>query len=364
MKPAVSHDPISAPAIERDDAFDFGSEEYARLHASSNATAFQHPLWLASFYRHLAGPRGATKVVVTGRDRASGELLFVLPLISRRKSGIVLLEGCDLGVSDYSAPVVARHFRTGGELAAAILPVLPPHDLMRIRPVREEHVAAWRFFLGGETEKLDFSAHAAALGADFGKWRREAWEPSMRSMLDRKKKRFLKLDGAAVRRIDDPAAVAAAIRSLAAMRAGRFEGDMIQDGHVADFYAEVAAAGATAGLARTYAICAGGETIGHAFGLTHAGRFAYLLIGCDYDGHGRHSPGLLLYDAMIEDWMAAGGRVFDFTIGDEPFKKQFGTEPTAIFAITARPTWLGRLASAGQAARGHLRRLREGKSGE
>ena len=29
---------------------------------------------------------------------------------------------------------------------------------------------------------------------------------------------------------------------------------------------------------------------------------------------------------MIEDWMRRGGTHFDFTIGDEPFKKQFGTQ--------------------------------------
>ncbi|MBN4669075.1 cellulose biosynthesis protein CelD, partial [Pandoraea nosoerga] len=37
-----------------DDAFDFLSEEYATLFEGSDATAFQHPLWLDSLYRKLA----------------------------------------------------------------------------------------------------------------------------------------------------------------------------------------------------------------------------------------------------------------------------------------------------------------------
>ena len=70
------------------------------------------------------------------------------------------------------------------------------------------------------------------------------------------------------------------------------------------------------------------------------------------------SAGLVLYDLMMEDWLARGGRIFDFTIGDEDFKADFGTAPTPMFILTGTPTVLGRAARLVFAIREKLRRLR------
>lgn len=355
----VAHFQQTAPVIALEPDFDFLSDEYARLYAASDATAFQHPLWLDSFYRRLAEHRSAEKIVVTGRDTAAHGLVFVLPMIRRRHTGVTLLESCDLGVSDYAAPVVAPTMPNRVTLAPALRAALPAYDILRIRPVRAEHVAAWQALLGGQARKLDFSAHAAELQGDFAAWRETAIDGGFRRMLDRKKQRFFKQGGAQARHLSDPAEIRAAIGHLARLRSGRFDGDLIQAIEVERFYAEVAVAGAITGFARTYEIAIGAAKIGYAFGIAAAGRFNYLLIGCDYGIHGRHSPGLLLYDRMIEDWIANHGKIYDFTIGDEPFKKQFGTVETPIWMVTENATWRGRLGAAALAARERLRRLRD-----
>ncbi|WP_309085819.1 GNAT family N-acetyltransferase [Chelativorans sp.] len=343
-------------AVALEDRFDFGSREYLELFASSSATAFQHPLWLQSLFEKLAPERGAEKIVVTARDPASNRLILVLPLVRRRKRGIVLLEASDLGVSDYAAPVAAPGLMLGPELQMAIRSTLPSHDLLRIRPIRAEHLPAWQACLGGDASRLDFSAHAAPLGGDVALWRDEKLSPGFRRRLDRKKKRFLKQPEASVRLLTEAGEIRSAISGIARLRAGRFNPDMIQNGYVEDFYADIAERGQQAGFARTYAISVGGETIGYAFGIAHAGCFNYLLIGCDYERHGRHSPGLILYDFMIEDWISEGGSLFDFTIGDESFKMEFGTEATAMYELSRRQTWRGRIAAAAFAFRERLRR--------
>ncbi len=73
-------------------------------------------------------------------------------------------------------------------------------------------------------------------------------------------------------------------------------------------------------------------------------RFTICLIGADYDNYGRHSPGLQAYDWLIEDWRARGGTSFDFTIGDEPFKAQFGADPTPMKALLGAASLKGKLA--------------------
>jgi hypothetical protein len=57
--------------------FDFLGAEYGRLFESSDATAFQHPLWLDGLYRNLAPPLGAEPLVITLRDGATGRLAAV-----------------------------------------------------------------------------------------------------------------------------------------------------------------------------------------------------------------------------------------------------------------------------------------------
>jgi CelD/BcsL family acetyltransferase involved in cellulose biosynthesis len=341
--------------------FDLVAGEYAQLYHRSGATPFQHPLWLDRFYALLAPYREAEPLVVTVRDADNDELRLVLPLIRRQKTAVTLLETTDLGVSDYAVPVVEDGWTIPADLPDRVRAVLPPHDLLRIRPVRAETVDTWRACLGGEVEALDFSAHEVALSADFGAWRKQTLKPDFARYLDRRKKRFLKESGAGLSLLTEREDITRAIAKLRERRAGRFEGDPIQEAAVAGFYTAVAVEGAATGLARTYALTLGDEEIGHVFGITGKGRFHYLLIGCDYERHGRHSPGLIAYDLIIEDWIQAGGCVFDFTIGDERFKRDFGTRATAMFMLRAAPTWRGRLARAAWNTREQLRRLQRGR---
>ncbi|EAU43122.1 hypothetical protein FP2506_09771 [Fulvimarina pelagi HTCC2506] len=334
--------------------FDFSSSDYAALFSASNATAFQHPLWLTEFYGKLAPARDASPVVVTGRDE-SGRLVFLIPMILRRIRGFRLLEAHDLGVSDYCAPVI----RADARLALAAQPhltrnvahALPAHDLLRIRNCRAETVEDWRLFFTDPFHDHDFAAHAAELGTDYDSWRAAALPDTFRKQLDRKKRRFFKAGKVTIERLAEPAAIRQAIAAIASLRAGRFEGDMIQWPAVAEFYAAVAVAGSTDGVARTYRMSLDGEPVAYVFGLCHAGRFNYLLIGGDYERFGRHSPGLVFYDELIREWIAEGGAVFDFTIGDEAFKADFGTTPTRMMTLETPRSGLGRLALAARGAR-------------
>lgn len=87
----------------------------------------------------------------------------------------------------------------------------------------------------------------------------------------------------------------------------------------------------------------------------HGDRFCYLVLACDYEAYARYSPGILVLDMAMADWAAAGGRVFDFTIGDEPFKRDFHCTRMPLFKFERtsekrKLTMPGRLASAGNQA--------------
>jgi CelD/BcsL family acetyltransferase involved in cellulose biosynthesis len=346
--------------------FDFRSAEFADLVGRSDATAFQHPYWLSALHRIWAPARGAEPVTVVGRGD-DGSLRFVLPLLFRRHSGIALIETTDLGVSDYAAPLADRawlgRLHGDGALAKAVARVLPHHDLLRIRPVRPEHLRLWTAFLGGEVRTLDFGAHAVGVQGSIESWRELALSDSFARMLARKHKRFFRAPTARFYVLHEPGRIAEAIQLMARWRTGRFDGDIIQNPAALAFYTAVAVEGASAGFAQTYALEADGEVVGLTFAIGAGGRLNYLLIGCDYARFGRHSPGLLLYEGMIADWIAKGGEVFDFTIGDEAFKTDFGTARTAMSEITRAASWRGAIALAAFRLRERWRARRQNDPG-
>ena len=84
--------------------------------------------------------------------------------------------------------------------------------------------------------------------------------------------------------------------------------------------------GAREGFARTECLLLSGEPIGVQFGLIQRDIYSQLLIGADIERHQRLSPGLLAVDASVRAAIEAGERVYDFTIGDHPYKQQFGAQ--------------------------------------
>jgi CelD/BcsL family acetyltransferase involved in cellulose biosynthesis len=125
-----------------------------------------------------------------------------------------------------------------------------------------------------------------------------------------------------------------AIATARAFRIGRFPGDPLQIDPSAAFYADVAAS--SSGFSRTFCLVSGGCVAAVMFGLIHKKRFHYIILACDYVGYAKYSPGLLIMDRAIQAWAAEGGEIFDFTIGDEPFKSKFGCKRTPMYSITSR----------------------------
>jgi hypothetical protein len=143
-------------------SFDFGSAEYRKLLAASNATAFQHPDWLGPFYDILVPAHGVEPYIVVGHD--AGELQLVLPLV---RSGAAI-QYAFLDVTDYACPVMRpgatqAHSALSAELLSAV-----GGGPLTISPVHKEHVVDWQMLLGLEPSLLPFNAHALPVAVSAG----------------------------------------------------------------------------------------------------------------------------------------------------------------------------------------------------
>ncbi|MDD9909271.1 MAG: hypothetical protein OXR62_06220 [Ahrensia sp.] len=187
--------------------YDFLSEDYAKLFAQSGATAFQHPIWLDVFYRRLPQQRGAQPVIVTVHE--GDELLGVVPLIRRNRLGIVMIEPHNLGVTDYAAPVLSPHLLRKPTVESALpelmAQALGRHDLVRILPVRPEHMEDWTLLFPGDPVPVDFSAHAVGLSEPMDRWRETHVDRKLSSQYRRKAKRWCNQHEVDIRRLTDAA---------------------------------------------------------------------------------------------------------------------------------------------------------------
>lgn len=91
-----------------------------------------------------------------------------------------------------------------------------------------------------------------------------------------------------------------------------------------DFYRELAFEGGGAGWVRFTVVEWEGVTLAYHFGFHYAGRWLWYKPSFAIEA-ARRSPGEVLLGSLIERAVEEGAEVFDFGIGDEPFKGRFAT---------------------------------------
>lgn len=309
--------------------FDFGSAEYRRFFERFGLTPFQHPDWLVPFYRRLPGPAGQTPLVIVGRQAGTGELRFVVPLLLDESGSDRRVTFAFLGVTDYACPVVDPAALPGLSLPAILQAVVGPQRL-DISPIHNDHTDLWAALCGVVPEPLSFGSHAVPVASPEGEWRHLHHGAHQLAGLRRKARRLAERGPLRLERVSGETAREAMGRARQ-FRAGRFSDDPLQVDASAAFYADVAASEDC--LVQTFQLVSGDDVAAVMFGLVHQRRFHYLVLACDYAVFARYSPGLLIMDMAIADWIEQGGEVFDFTIGDERFKAAFGCRRTPMHAI-------------------------------
>jgi len=326
-------------AIEQ--AFDFLSPEYAELFDSSAATAFQHPLWLDGLYARLASHAGAKPLVVVVRRRATGALAMVLPLLRIRRGPVRTVEFADLRVSDYLAPVCSPEvFSSLLEDEAAcdeIRRLVRPFDLLRMTKLPDGRLPIESLLGAPRRVSMDTNAYATVLVAPFEQWRASTLDRSYQKELAKKHRQLQKKGALSFSCCDDSASILEAMDAMKQFRGPRFQaqgdGDLLQRPEYYDFYSGIALSG-LGSLVRLYAMKMDGNVIAAVLGLCHCGSFLIIMSAFDIEGYKSQSLGSLMFEQVARDCIERGDQMLDFTIGDEPYKKLFGGQPSPMWMVT------------------------------
>jgi CelD/BcsL family acetyltransferase involved in cellulose biosynthesis len=334
--------------------------EWRAFERHADCLVFQTFDWLAKLQEHIGAPKGTVPAIVCGRG-PQGELLFILPLAIERRGPLRCLTFFGSELCDYNAPLLAPEF--GRRVDAArfraiwrdVVALLNADARFHFDwidlPKMPDAVGAQRNpFVDLDVAVHPSGAYVASLGSDW-----ETYYTAKRSSATRKKERkqLKQLAEHGEIRFVDPsgrADIERTVDTLIAQKSRAFGRMGIEDlfnraGYRA-FYRDIATdpkLGTTIHVSRL--------DVGTTPAATNMGlrfRDSYYLVLSSYDDGeiSRFGPGRAHLQELMRSAIAKGFRRFDFTVGDEPYKRDWSDIELKLYDYLAANTPRGRLAVA------------------
>ncbi|MCT8991246.1 GNAT family N-acetyltransferase [Chelativorans sp. SCAU2101] len=336
---------------------------WRRLEAEGYCTPFQTYDWASCWYE-TAVAHGLAEPVIAVFSREGGDPAWILPLCLYRKKGLRVISFADLGVTDYAAPVIARDAPRGRReiegMIRALLGALPSCDLVHFQKLPAEIEGVSNPLLVRRHWRFPANCYGIRLSGPWQEQAEKIMQRRLRSTIRKQKRRIAGKGTVSISEVDRPEALRPALDTLMSMRRTRFEAigraDMPAAWH--EFYYRLATCPKrTLGVSVTTLEVAG-EPVATCFGLKRRGAYLAILPSFAMGEWETFRPGMLLFDAMLERHAeeTAGEGYFDFTIGDEPYKKRFGGDCLPLYEWMVPRSAIGAAAFLAWRAKGVLRR--------
>ncbi len=337
--PADRHPAVAASAdidiaIVNDLAAVAGDWRAFEKHA--DRTVFQSFDWVAKWQRHV-GAAGTAPAIVVGRER-NGDILFIFPLAIERGRLVRRLTWLASSICDYNGPLLAHNFTT--RIGRDGFPALWRRILRRLRAeagLRFDFVdlAKMPEATGGQPNPFltlpvrvnPSSAYVATLGDSW-----ENWYAARRSGPTRKKERkqlkqlgdhgavaFVDVTGTEALRDTMATLVAQKLQAFARMGVR----NQLQQAAYHAFYQDLVTDPATRELAHVSRLDVGDVPAATGLGLRYGGTYSLVLSSYQDGELARLGPGRAHLNELLRHAIEKGFGHFDFTIGDEPYKRDY-----------------------------------------
>jgi CelD/BcsL family acetyltransferase involved in cellulose biosynthesis len=334
--------------------------QWRAFEQTAASTAFQAFDWLAKWQRHIGSRRGTRPAVVLGSN-ADGDLLFILPLAIERRRLVRELRWLGGDLCDYNAPILGERFhaRLGAEGFAplwgdilALLRTSPRFrfDLIDLQQMPETVGRQVNPFVDLKVTLHPSGAHIATLADDW-----EKFYAAKRSSATRKRERG-KLKQMAERGAIGFADAHDGIDALHVMdvlmtQKGRaltrmgVENFLVRPGY-REFFLDLATDPALRSLVHVGRMTVGSTIAATSFGLIHRDSYCLMLSSYDDGELARFGPGRAHLHELMRRAIGRGLAYFDFTVGDESYKREWSDVELRLYDHTAAATMLGLPAAA------------------
>lgn len=300
-------------------------------------TAFQSFDWLATWQRQIGALRGTVPAIVIGRELES-ETLFFLPFAIETAGPIRRLTWLGSQQCDYNAPALASHFSARVSAERFFLVWREVTDLLRSAPRSSFDLVDLQKMPGcvGEQRNpfLDLPVHLHPSGAYIATLGRD-WEEfyaAKRSAPTRKRERrqlrqlaqYGTLTYVDVEGLDERVRTLTTLfeqKSRAFARMG--VDDLFLKPGRREFFLSLASDPTMEGLIYVSRLDVGEQIAAAGVGLKFRDGY-YLILSSYADGElARFGPGRAHLHELLRRATERGCRFFDFTVGDEPYKRDW-----------------------------------------
>ena len=317
------------------EVFDGADEALAALDSVQGglvSTGFQSLNWLTVLYEDLAPAKRAMPRLVVVSERNSGEVVFVLPLVIKKKRAMRVACFADLGVSDYGGPILGPAPLVKGRSIRrawrAVRRAMHDVDMIRLERMPAE--------IGGRPNPLvtrmgvapaRHSGNVLTIETTVEDYLR-ARGKKYRKEVERCTRLWQKEANPRFARATTPEEIARGYRELEEQQSARHEAlgskYVLDEPAFRSFYERLVMDGTECELGYLFTLEANGDVIAGLFGIVHDGTFTLLRIANGGERWSHLSPGRLVIVEAMKYFVAHGVRRFDFGIGDYPFKRGFG----------------------------------------
>jgi CelD/BcsL family acetyltransferase involved in cellulose biosynthesis len=340
--------------------------DWRDLEQNGDCTPFQTFDWLFAWQRHVGALTGVMPAIIVGRRGA--EILFLLPLavepgaLARRLTFL----GHDL--CDYNAPLLARDLSRAlapdqfGALWQESLRVIQArarlrHDMVVLTKMPKTVGAQPNPMLALDVRLHPSGAYETALGADWEAFYNEKRSSATRRRDRTKLKKLGELGEVRFVELKDDE-IAATLEALIAQKSKAFArmgvpNMFARPGYLA-FYRDLAQSSRS--LVHLSRLDVGETWAAINLGLTFGDCYYHILASYDDGEVSRFGPGAAHLRELLQFAIRRGCKRFDFTIGDESYKRDWCETEQQLFDHSAAVTLRGIPAAAAALAWGRAKR--------
>ena len=325
----------------------------ARRNHVNSSTPFQDPRWLGAWYQAFANFDSVEPLIAVISDSATSEQVALLPLISRTRNGIRIIEFADLNLTDYNAPLLgaaaprdAKSARMLWHSLLAALKLLPGGaDLIRLRkmPIDLECQPNPLALLAGAYPS-SLNGNVVTTGGDFDAYRFSLGR-TVRKELERSWRVFTRAPAAAFQIVTDANEALRLLSTMEIQQGARMQhlglNFILNDETCAAFYRNLVRDGVDSGCAVVSTLTAGEDVVATLLGVRSGSRYVMVRISNAGEKWSNCSPGRLIIERTMAALHKEGVREFDFSIGNYAYKRRFGVAPLPLADLTAALSWRG-----------------------
>ncbi len=328
--------------------------DWRTFERQADCTVFQTFDWLATWQRHVGALGGVQPAIVVGR--AGGDVLFILPLAIQKIGFARELVWLGSDLCDYNAPLLAPQFCSMlrdaqfREIWRRIV------EMLQKRPALHydiAHLVKMPAIVGAQANPMLERWVTLNPSGAYSTPLAESWEifyaakrPSTIRRTDRRKRRRLaELGTLTVVHPREQKEALAALNTLIAQKSRALlqmgAGNLFARPGYSEFYRALATDSRTQSLVHISHLNCGPDLAAVDLGLIFRGTYYLVLASYDAGELSRFSPGTAHLHELLRYAIDRKLTTFDFTIGDESYKRDWCDGPQKLYDHLSAATWRG-----------------------